>query len=302
MKKPERDGPTEKVFAALADAVVARGVKEISGDVVADDSLFQPERFPSGWTVDDILWSYGGAVSAITVNDNTFTIELWPGERDGEPARMEAGFAGDFYTIENSVQTSPRGTEEKLAVTRDPGALLIRVTGTMPAGERPRVLTLAIEQPAEYAAKLLAHLLVARGVKSDGAARARHFGDLPLSAASPQTILAEHVSVPLSEDIGLTNKNSENLHAELMLLLAAHEKTSATNYEEAEKSAAEFFRTAGIADGDVLLSDGSGLSRRDLVTPRAIVQLLRYAATQPWGELYRSSLPVAGEMARSPSV
>jgi D-alanyl-D-alanine carboxypeptidase/D-alanyl-D-alanine-endopeptidase (penicillin-binding protein 4) len=52
---------------------------------------------------------------------------------------------------------------------------------------------------------------------------------------------------------------------------------------------------AGIADGDVVLSDGSGLSRKDLVTPRAVVQLLRYAATQPWGALYRSTLPVAGE-------
>jgi D-alanyl-D-alanine carboxypeptidase/D-alanyl-D-alanine-endopeptidase (penicillin-binding protein 4) len=61
------------------------------------------------------------------------------------------------------------------------------------------------------------------------------------------------------------------------------------------KVEADFLRAAGIADGDVALSDGSGLSRKDLVTPRAVVQLLRYATTQPWGELYRSTLPVAGE-------
>jgi D-alanyl-D-alanine carboxypeptidase/D-alanyl-D-alanine-endopeptidase (penicillin-binding protein 4) len=79
------------------------------------------------------------------------------------------------------------------------------------------------------------------------------------------------------------------------LLLAAHEKTGARNYEVALKCESDFFRVAGIADGDVVLSDGSGLSRKDLVTPRAVVQLLRYAATQPWGELYRSTLPAAGE-------
>ena len=79
------------------------------------------------------------------------------------------------------------------------------------------------------------------------------------------------------------------------MLLAAHEKAGATNYEDALKFASDFFKTAGIADGDVVLSDGSGLSRKDLVTPRAVVQMLRYAATQPWGELYRSTLPVAGE-------
>ena len=296
-KKVERDGPPEKVLAEFADAVAARGVKEINGDVVADDSLFQPERFPSGWTIDDMLWSYGAAVSAIAVNDNTFTIELRPGALAGDPATYTLDPASDFYTIENLVRTGPRGSEEKLAVTRDPGSRLIRMSGTMPVGGPPRKLTIAIEEPAEYAATLLARLLDSRGIHIRGAARARHAGDPAVSAASrpAENILAEHTSLPLADDIRLTNKNSENLHAELLLLLAAHEKTGATTYEDAEKFAADFFRTAGIADGDIVLSDGSGLSRRDLVTPRAMVQMLRYAAAQPWGELYRSSLPVAGE-------
>jgi D-alanyl-D-alanine carboxypeptidase/D-alanyl-D-alanine-endopeptidase (penicillin-binding protein 4) len=294
-KKEERDGPPEKVLAEFADGVAARGVKEITGDVVADDSLFEPERFPSGWAIDDMQWSYGAAVSAIAVNDNSFTIELWPGGREGDPARYEAGYAADFYTIVNSVRTSSVGAEEKLAVTREPGFRVIRMSGTMPAGAHGRVLTLAIEQPAEYAAALLAHLLALRGVKTDGSARARHAGDPPLADAPPRNLLMDHVSQPLSEDVRLTNKNSENLHAELMLLLAAHERTGATSYEDASKFAAAFYTTAGIAEGDVSLSDGSGLSRKDLVTPRAIVQILRYAAAQPWGELYRASLPVAGE-------
>jgi D-alanyl-D-alanine carboxypeptidase/D-alanyl-D-alanine-endopeptidase (penicillin-binding protein 4) len=257
--------------------------------------MFQHEKIPSGWLVDDILWSYGAAVSAITVNDNTFSLELHPAASVGEPARYETGLAADFYTIENSVVTGARGSEEKLAVARDPGSRLIHVSGTMPLDAPVRRLTIAIEEPAEYAASLFSHLLEARGVKVDGRLRARHAGDPEASVAAPQTILDEHTSVPLSDDIRLTNKNSENLHAELLLLLAGHEKAAARNYEDAMKFASAFFKTAGIADGDVALSDGSGLSRKDLVTPRAVVQLLRYASTQPWGELYRSTLPVAGE-------
>ncbi len=294
-KKEEREGPPEKVLAEFADAVAARGVKEITGDVVADDSMFQHEKFPSGWLVDDILWSYGAAVSAIAVDDNTFMLELRPGANEGDPVRAADGLAADFYTIENSVVTGSRGGEEKLAVSRDPGSRLIQVSGTMPLDAQPRRMTIAVEEPAEYAASIFARLLIARGIKVDGHPRARHAPVPAGDAAAPQTVLAERASVPLADEVRLTNKNSENLHAELLLLLAGHEKAGARNYEDALKVAAEFYRTAGIADGDVALSDGSGLSRKDLVTPRAVVQLLRYAATQPWGELYRSTLPVAGE-------
>ncbi len=295
VKKEERDGPLEKALAEFADQVAARGVKEITGDVVADDSLFQPERFPSGWAIDDIQWSYGAAVSAIAVNDNTFIVELWPAAREGEPARVDAGRAADFYTIENLVKTSAPGVEENLAATRDPGSRLIRISGTIPSGAHPRVLTFAVERPAEYAATLLVHLLAERGVKTDGSARSRHAGDLLQADPPSQNVLVERISQALSDDVRLTNKESENLHAELMLLLAAHEKTGAASYDEATKFAAGFFAAAGIAPGDVSLSDGSGLSRKDLVTPRALVQILRYAASQPWGEMYRASLPEAGE-------
>jgi serine-type D-Ala-D-Ala carboxypeptidase/endopeptidase (penicillin-binding protein 4) len=236
LKKEERDGPQEKALAEFADLVAARGVKEITGDVVADDSLFQPERFPSGWAVDDMQWSYGAAVSAIAVNDNSFTVELLPGAREGEPANYRAGYAADFYTIENSVRTSGAGSEEKLAATRDPGSRLIRLSGTIPAGAHPRVLTFAVEQPAEFAATLLKHLLALRGVQTDGSARARHAGSPPLADAPARNILAERVSQTLGDDVRLTNKNSENLHAELMLLLAAHERAGADSYDDARAS------------------------------------------------------------------
>jgi serine-type D-Ala-D-Ala carboxypeptidase/endopeptidase (penicillin-binding protein 4) len=294
-KREERDGPPEKVMAQFADAVAARGVKEITGDVIADDSLFQHEKFPSGWLVDDILWSYGAAVSAIAVNDNTFSLDVRPGTQDGDPARYDAGLAADFYTVENSVVTSPRGSVEKLALARDPGSHLLHLSGTIPADAPVRRLTIAIEEPAEYAASLLTHLLEARGVKVDGHPRARHTIDPAAPPAPLQTILTERNSVPLSDEIRLTNKNSENLHAELLLLLSAHEKAGARNYDDAMSFASNFYRSAGIADSDVVFSDGSGLSRKDLVTPRAVVQLLRYAAKQPWGELYRSTLPESGE-------
>jgi D-alanyl-D-alanine carboxypeptidase/D-alanyl-D-alanine-endopeptidase (penicillin-binding protein 4) len=297
VKREEREGAPDKVFAELADAVAIRGVKEIIGDVIADDSMFEYVKFPSGWLADDLMWSYGAAVSAVTVNDNVFALTLRPGTDPGDAAKYDEGLAIDFYTIQNLVLTGARGSEEKLTARRYPGSRVIRLSGTIPLDSPPRKLSIGIEEPADYAAYVLLRALEARGIQVHGSVRGLHSED-PHGACGdcpPGEVLAEHTSVSLADDVRLTNKNSENLHAELLLLLSAHEKTGATNYDDALKFEAEFLKTAGISEGDVVLSDGSGLSRKDLVTPRALIRLLRYAATQPWGELFRSTLPVAGE-------
>src|SRR5208282_1492811 len=108
------------------------------------------ERFPEGWAVDDLLWSSGAPVSAIAVNDNTFTLEVHPGAREGDPATFDAEPWAGFYTIENSIVTGARGSVETLRVAREPGSRTIRLLGSIPLGAPPRALTIAIEEPAEY--------------------------------------------------------------------------------------------------------------------------------------------------------
>ena len=108
-------------------------------------------------------------------------------------------------------------------------------------------------------------------------------------------MLAEHVSIPLRDSVKLVNKISQNLHTEV-LLRAAMRQTAATwsSPDELMKFAADFYAGIGIAPGDVIQTDGSGLSRHDMVTPRAVIALLRWAQQQSWFENYYASLPVAG--------
>src|SRR5437899_1175122 len=81
--KEEFDGAPERVLAELADAIVTKGVKRITGDVVGDDSYFPREIYPDGWEIGDIVWNYGAAISAIVVDDNTVTLTLTSGELPG---------------------------------------------------------------------------------------------------------------------------------------------------------------------------------------------------------------------------
>ncbi|HTQ60549.1 MAG TPA: D-alanyl-D-alanine carboxypeptidase/D-alanyl-D-alanine-endopeptidase [Candidatus Solibacter sp.] len=289
--KEEFDGPPEKALAELADAVVARGVKEIAGDVIGDDSYFPRERYPNGWEIDDMVWEYGAAISAIVVDDNTVSVTLTPGERGGDPVMATVDPLTPDFTLQNDVATSTPDAKSDLTLTREPGAGLVAVRGTLPAKSAPRKLVLAIEEPAQHAASLLAALLAERGVKIDGKISVVH---VPDTDTTPRTVLAEHVSVPLGDEVKLINKISQNLHAEMMLRTVARQSGLWSTTDDLLKVPQDFYAAADIAPDDVIQTDGSGLSRHDLITPRAVVSLLKYAEGQTWFAPYYASLPVAG--------
>jgi D-alanyl-D-alanine carboxypeptidase/D-alanyl-D-alanine-endopeptidase (penicillin-binding protein 4) len=115
----------------------------------------------------------------------------------------------------------------------------------------------------------------------------------PPQAAPSTVVLAEHISLPLIEDVRVTNKTSQNLHAELALRLVSKLNGSGGSLEGGAAAVKQFLLQAGLKEDEFVLLDGSGLSRRDLVTPAAVVRLLTYAARQPWGTAYEGTLPVA---------
>jgi D-alanyl-D-alanine carboxypeptidase/D-alanyl-D-alanine-endopeptidase (penicillin-binding protein 4) len=177
----------------------------------------------------------------------------------------------------------------------------------------PVKLDLAITNPAETAARTLRHLLEARGVHIKGEVRveeapapqALKSGETPAllspelksaeeNAAPSAQVLAEHVSPPLLESVRVLNKVSQNLHAELLLRTIAREKTGIGSSEIGLRLEQDFLKSLGVTDGDDVLTDGSGLSTNNLVTPRAVVALLQYAIHQPWGPDFMATLPIAG--------
>jgi D-alanyl-D-alanine carboxypeptidase/D-alanyl-D-alanine-endopeptidase (penicillin-binding protein 4) len=290
--KEEFDGPPERALAELADALAAKGIKKMSGDVIGDDSYFPRQRYPNGWEIDDMVWEYGASISALVVSDNTAMVTLTPGQTAGEAVQVVVAPRTQDFAVDNQVLTSAANVKPDLTLTREPGAHLVVVRGTLPAKSAPRKLVLAIEEPALHAATLLKALLEQRGVEVDGGLRARHEA-ITAEGVTP-TVLAEHVSIPLSDSVKLVNKISQNLHAEALLRTAMRQKGTWNSFDDVSKFAADFYAQVGIAPEDIIQTDGSGLSRHDMVTPRAMLTLLRYAQTRPWFESFFASLPVAG--------
>jgi serine-type D-Ala-D-Ala carboxypeptidase/endopeptidase (penicillin-binding protein 4) len=302
-----REGAPDKIFADMVDAAVTKGLREVDGDIVADDSYFPYDPYPAGWTVGDLFFDFGVPVSAITFNDNVVSISIQPGARAGDPAAITTQPAASLETLAHEVTTSESGGMPEIAVVRQPGTNFLLLRGKIPAGHAPVKLDLAMIAPAETAARAIKDLLAARGVRVTGRIRVQHSappetnaaGDpvLPAAVPPPEThrlVLAEHVSPPLVESVQLTNKISQNLHAEIFLRTVGREKMGLASTAAGLEVERQFLQSAGVPDGDVVLSDGSGLSRDDLVTPRAMVDLLQYVLRAPWGSDFVASLPVSG--------
>ncbi len=302
------DGPSDKPLGELVDAIVAKGVKEIDGDIIADDTYFPYEPFPEGWAVGDMPFDYGAAVSAICFDDNGLDVKVTPGDHVGAPAwvAVEPWPGYDVYAY--SVTTGAAGSQPDFNTVENPGHKPFLVRGSIPLGHPPIDLAMAMPEPAEYTAHVLKQMLLARGIRVTGDARALHAPPPPDGMtfdppqALPQTpapsantlVLAERQSPPLIEIVRVLNKVSENLHAEILLRTVAKEKSGEGSLTAGLKIEQQFLASIGILPSDVLVDDGSGLSRQNLVTPRAVVGLLEYGRRQPWGDAYLSTLPVAG--------
>jgi D-alanyl-D-alanine carboxypeptidase/D-alanyl-D-alanine-endopeptidase (penicillin-binding protein 4) len=175
---------------------------------------------------------------------------------------------------------------------------------------------LAIEDPAEFTAIAFCEALRNRSITVWGEAVSRHRPSNPandfsqeraqplqLTRATLSTVaapienhrvLATRISVPVTQDITLINKISHNLHAELLLRLLGKIQGSDGSFEQGTRVVRQFLIDAGVDDNDFFFYDGSGMSTDDRIAPRAMTQLLSYAARQPWGVALRASLPVAG--------
>lgn len=303
---PYRTGAvTGDPLAALADLaaqIAAKGVTRINGDIVGDDSWYVWEPFGAGWGIDDPLYDYGAPVSALTLNDNAFTLHIKPGAADGNPAALELNPPVEYYAVDNRIRTTAAG-ERRVHYSRAPGSLTLELWGTIPLEGKGEDLNLGIDDPARYAAIAFRQLLRARGIAVAGNAVSRHFfpyeaSDLKQGApADPDTgvVLAKRTSSPLLEDLRITAKVSQNLHAELDLRVVGKAKRNMGSVEAGLEELKAFLTEAGIPAHGYNIADGSGLARLNLVSPATVVALLRYMYASPQRENFLSMLPVGGQ-------
>jgi D-alanyl-D-alanine carboxypeptidase/D-alanyl-D-alanine-endopeptidase (penicillin-binding protein 4) len=281
----------------LADQLVAaHGLKRIEGNVVGDDTRYVWEPQPGPWSSESATREYGAPVSALILNDNTFSLTLHPAGHAGDLARITLTPPFEDFAIDNRVVTTERG-ERKIELYRSASGRELHVWGVVPKGDAGYTQELAIGDPALYAAEVLRDALLRRGISIHGEAVARHRFPDEKTAAPPHlsVVLAERRSPPLFELLQVVDKVSQNLHAEMFLREVAVASGNAGSRETGLAAMDEFLASIGISAGEYQFTDGSGLSRDTLVSPAAIIKLLTHMNQSLHREEWLNLLPIGGE-------
>lgn len=287
-----------ETFDSLATQIYQRGIREVSGDIVADETYFRSYHLGYGWAWNDLQWHYGAEISPLSVDDNTIEMRISPGAAIGEPCALSISPAAASVKIVNRTQTVERNAKP-LGIHRGLESNVFEVWGEMGIADAPAVRELALHQPALLAADLLRDALVRKGIRVRGTTRVVESSDrdgakLDLSGLAEAASLD---SAPLGEEIKIVNKESQNLHAEILLRVLGTEHGPADQPSDVAGIAlvGEFLKKAGVDPADLSIQDGSGLSRLDLVTPGATARLLAFMARHKYARVFEDSLPVAAQ-------
>lgn len=290
----------------LAAQIAAAGVKRVEGDLVGDETYFEGAPYGSGWNWEDLHWWYGAEVSSLTINDNALDLLIKPGVDVGQPAVITTGPPDPLLKIVNKVVTGQRSSRRDLNMYRTLNSDILEIAGSIPLDDRGFTAGIGMSHPALLFVYLLRTALAQRGVTVTGKSRtippANFLGVGPAPQPPTRIEIASMQSPPFSLVAAQTLKPSQNLYTEIILRtlgkVAGPTATATNNIRSNEAAGLEvvktFLKEAGVNVTPLSLTDGSGLSRNDMITPEASVQLLTYMSRHRYATVFREALPIAG--------
>ena len=274
----------------LAQQLKQKGITQIQR-LIADDSYIQGDIVNPTWQWEDVQSSDGVPVSSFILNQNIFSFKLVPQAVDKslQVVWIDPGEAKQWRIINQSV-TVPQNQPSYVNVTRELSGTVLQIQGQLTTNSEPYLIDLPVVDPNYYFLRRFRTALATEKISLGQT--------LVVNGGVNQEEIAFVESPPLAELLMETLQNSNNLYAEALLRALAVKKIRLKNQTSADvglEVVKASLTKLGVDPANYILVDGSGLSRRNLVTPEAFVQILRGMAKTPAAYIYRASLPVAGK-------
>lgn len=292
----------DEAFHRLIDQLAAAGIREVRGDLVADQSFLPGPLRPEGWDPRDLNDHFTAPVSALSFNENVVSMRIVPGDRAGIPPRVLTIPDHAALPVLNLAETVA-GRIPRVALLRDDPLEPIRVEGTIGLGSGDVWRQFTVSEPATFVASVFKATLESRGISVGGAVRkvdrpgrsSLRRISAPFAGKRGTRVLARHTSPPLLAYLEVINKQSHNLYAEAVFRTLGRILGGTGS---PARSALEVRRTLaglGVDTTGMVLLDGSGLSAGNRVSASMLVGLLEGMSAGPGWSTFWETLPEAGK-------
>ncbi|MBD2449369.1 D-alanyl-D-alanine carboxypeptidase/D-alanyl-D-alanine-endopeptidase [Nostoc sp. FACHB-152] len=275
-------------LTVLAKQLRQQGITQIN-ELIADDSYFQGDMIPPSWQWEDVQASYGAPINSLILNENAAVLTAIP-QSIGQPLQLKWADPTEAYqwrVVNNSV-TTQKDEPGAVRVSRDLKGPVLYIQGQLAVNSQPDITAIAVFDPIQ---NFLRHFRQSLATESITVKQTS------ISTNKNEREIAAIESPPLSQLLIDTNLNSNNLFAEALLRSLANNQPLAKNQTTVDvglKVLQDTLTQLGVDSASYKLVDGSGLSRKNLVSPEALVQVLQAMAASPEAKVFRASLPVAG--------
>jgi len=281
------------VFDTWIDSLLEMGVTNINGNIVGDDNLFDDIGLGNGWAWDYETDWYAAQSSAISYNDNCVDITIYYNQNHDSVIVSSKPNLRNIVIL-NNVKPAVGNEKTNIDVIRERGTNVITVSGKFRKDADSLITYATVQNPTQFTMLVLKNRLEKRGIRVNGYAididdyeRTVNYSDLELLFTS--------YSENLGEIIKVINKGSQNFFAEQLLKTIGLEKLGFGSVTNGVMAVKEMFADIGLNPENIVMADGSGLSHINMVTPRQVVELLKYMYSNKkvYSEFY-NSLPIAG--------
>lgn len=273
----------------FADKLVALGLKQVSGDVLVDQSAFDDRYTPPAFEQQPNEWAaFRAPVSAVSLDRNSTTLHVFP-TQPGQLARVEFEPPG-YVSVQGDVRTEKGKKHDHVGLTMKPHGLLLgaQVSGGLPEGDTVVHITRRIDNPEIYAGVVLKRVLQNLGVDVRG--------DVKRGGEDEPVELVGRDSAKLSELVPQLGKASDNFYAEtLFKTLGAVKRGKPGTAENAAQVELDWLKARQLSDDATKISNGSGLYDANRVSARTLTKLLEVAYLDPTiSQAYQDQLAVGG--------
>ncbi len=287
----------EAILDEWVDQFELHGISSIRGNLVGDDSYFDHMALGPGWAWDDAGYAYSAEVSALSFFDNKVIVVVEPGDSVDAPVHVEMRPRNEYVDLRVHALTGAADSSSSIQVQRDANANVVHIHGRLPydsvAHRSFETHEIAVINPTRYTLHLFVRALEERGIRFRGRSfDSESWGDfIDYTDIRP---VYQHSSPALGSIVGVINRHSHNLAAEMLFKTLAKESTGVGSFEAGAEVLRSFGARHEVAPESVFIVDGSGLSRLNSVAPQHIISVLSDMYNSPHRDVFVASLATPG--------